>query len=942
MKKLYIFVFVMCLGGLNSFFGQTTYTSITSGNWNSASTWSPSGVPTTSDSVNIGNHTITVTANAICVSITTLSGTADARLVVNTGISLRLTGNFSVRPSNTTNNDTFISGGGSFEANNVVIGFDIINNSFPTATRLTTLYVNDLTLFKIRGNIVSTTAVNANPVAFNESRLRHRSGTIDLDGILSIPAVNPGPAALGYRTDNDNQENSTIIFRNANPSIPSDVQRAPSFTGGAVEFRSVSGTTYTLPSLLYKNLILNSNRSFVSGGSTLTISIGGVLELKMGVFSSTVNNQMRINDGVTIVRSGGSFLPGSNSRLRLTNAANQYNVTYEQSASIIAINDLPAYFPGSTLNNSIRTVTLNSTNGFTFSIPIIPVRNLVVNANCSISGSGKVLVSDLLDIPNGSTINVTDNLITLVSNSVNTARVATLPNGSSLVGKVTVQRFLPNIGRNWRLLTAPVKGSSSNSVWENWQNNGIFNGSDIGADIWGPDGSLNASDNGSTLTVNTIGNGLSLINNSSYNLRKFDNALGTFSNVANTLSQPLFTAAINQGYLAFLSHPFLGATNLEGVGNSGSVQTTLSASGQLITGDVTYSTIGSNKFYLIGNPYASPLDFKLILDDVSNTGVNKLWIIDPTIGLGSYVNWDKTVGYSNAATSFIDSTILQSGQAFFVRASSATTTLTIREAHKSDAISNTTLNRVSSSKIKSDVALFRALLEKEERNLYRNVDGCVAALYDGGNNSLDVNDGRKISNPGENLAIFTDSFSLSIEHREAIVDNDFLTLRISDAVVGNNYKLKLYTSNFVYSGVAYLEDLYSGVITDLPLNGSIFEYKFKVTNDELSTGKRFKIVFKRQGSLGTTDLVKTNFTVYPNPASNHDTITVLLDDVTSAATFSYKIYGILGQLLYEGNFVSANGAGSIELNGKLGVGLHIIQLRNTINNEQFLKKLIIK
>ncbi|MEZ7500353.1 T9SS type A sorting domain-containing protein [Flavobacterium sp. Arc3] len=941
MKKLYTLFFTLLLCSSNILLAAT-YTSASSGNWNSSSTWSPSGVPTTGDSVNIGNHTITVTSNAGCASITTLSGTLLANLVINSGVKLTLSGSFSVRPSNTANNDTYISGGGSLEVLNVVIGLDAINNTYPTITRSTTLYVDGLTLFKIKGNIISTTPVNTTPVAYNESRLRHRSGVIDLDGTLTVPTVSPGPAALGYRTDNDNQGASFIIFRNTDPTIPTDVQKAPSFTGGSVEYRSTATTNYTLPSLAYKDLILNSNRTFTSGGSSTSIVTGGSMNLKLGVLSSSAANQLRLNNGSTIYRSVGSFASGTNSRLRLATISVQYNVVYEQNSIPTVINDYPAYYPGSNVLNSIKTVYVNSTNGVVLNTNTIAVENLVINASCTISGTGNVYITDVLDIPNGSAVTFPDNFVHLKSSETKTARVAALPAGTVINGKIWVERYLPNNNRSWRLLTAPVKGSTVNSVWENWQNNGAYTGLDRGVDLWSPEGTLTAEDTGSTLQVSSIGNGLTYISNSSYNLRKFDNSLGTWSNVTNTLSQPLFTATMNQGFLLFASNSFLLSSNLGGIANTGSSQAVLSASGTLNIGDITYNSIASNKFYLIGNPYASPIDFKTVLAEPGNTGINKLWVIDPTIGYGSYVTWDAIAGYSNAGTVFSGSTILQSGQAFFVRSSSATTSLTIKESHKSSAESNTTINKMTSTKINGASALFRVLLEKQVDDVYSNRDGCVAAFYDGGTNGLDTNDGRKISNPSENLALFTNNFSLSIEHRASIVDNDYLTLRLTDAVVGINYKLKLYATDFRYLGNAYLKDLFTGTKTKLPLDESVFEYAFQVTSDAQSTGNRFEIVFQQGSSLNIADLATTNFSIYPNPANSHDSIMVLFHEGASSNNYSYKIYNTVGQMAYEGNFSTARASELLKLDGKLAAGLYFVEIRNMNNNERFTKKLIIK
>lgn len=923
---------------------QTTYTSIASGNWNDASTWSPSGVPSSTSPVIILGHTITVSANASCASVITRGASSGASVLsINSGSKLTLSGNFIVEPTNAYNNDTYINGFGRIEVNSLQVGFATINNSFPTSTRLTTLYVDDLNEFKINQNLISTTPVNTNPIAFNESRVRHRSGLIDLVGLLSVSDGGSGPFALGYRTDNDNQGNSTIVFRNANPTIPTDVQKAPSFTGGTVEFNSTATSGYTFPSLAYKNVILNSNRTFTSGGSSTSVITGGRFELKQGVFTSSAANQLRINDGVTVVRSGGSFASGINSRLRLTNATNKYNVTYEQHSSSIIINDLPAYFPGNTLINSIKTVTINSTNGVTLNNNTIQIENLIVNVSCTVLGTGKVFVTGLFDVPSASSIIFPDNFLKLLSNTNGSARVAQFRAGTAVTGKVVVDLFLPNLSRSWRLLTAPVKGSTVNSVWENWQNNGVYNGTDIGVDLWGPDGSLEAQDTGSTIQINNPGNGLTLINNSSYNMRKFDNASGTWSNVRNTLTQPLFTSAVNSGFLIFATNPFLGASDLAGVGSTGSSQTTLSASGQLIIGDVVHNNISSNRFYLIGNPYVSPIDFAAILRENGNTGVNKIWVIDPTIGLGSYVTWDAVAGYSNTDTSFSNNTILQSGQAFFVRASSAPTSLTIKESHKSNLISNSTLNRAGNSKAGVTSSLFRIQLDKDVMGRFKNVDGCVVAFYDGGDNSLDASDARKLFNPSENIAIINNNFNLSIEHRAPIADNEVVKLRITDGIVGVKYKLKLSTNNFVYQGLAYLQDAYNSNIIEIPLDGSVFEYSFQLTADAASVGDRFSIIFKPDVSLGVFDgLFDDEIDLYPNPVDIFGSVKLSSKMELTGENLGYRIHNMSGQLVLEGLLVFKGGAAEIHLNSKLPSGIYVVQIINKVGSRVYTKKIIIR
>jgi hypothetical protein len=407
----------------------------------------------------------------------------------------------------------------------------------------------------------------------------------------------------------------------------------------------------------------------------------------------------------------------------------------------------------------------------------------------------------------------------------------------------------------------------------------------------------------------------------------------------------LFEDSINKGFLSFITHPFNSGTDGSGGYFSNTLHTTLKATGDMITGDVTYNNILNNKFYMIGNPYASPLNFASILEDSSNSGVSTIWFIDPIIGTnGGYITYSTTDGlYSNEDTSFYGDTVFQSGQAFFVRAKASipTTSITIKEIHKSANTTNTTLNKASSSQTNTAFELFRIQFKKEVNNQFLNMDGCVAVFKAGGSNDLTEEDSSKISNPSDNLALFNTNSSLSIEGRNLIQDNDFLTLKITQVTAGVTYKLKLYTQNFTYTGTAYLQDLFLGTNTALPLDGSVFEYNFQTTTDVLSYGNRFKIVFQ-SAVLSATEIATNTFAVYPNPANPNESVTIVFPTSTDTDAYEYKIYNNLGQLVQFDKLSKQNSTGTIPLSSKLISGLYFVQLHNTNNNAIATKTLLLK
>lgn len=951
MKNKYILFFLILICTINKTIGATI-TSAASGNWNSTTTWAGGVVPASGDNVIIGNHSVTVTVDATCASLTTNPGdTGQAILLINSNFKLTITGLFRVQASDATNN-TYLSGTGQIQAGSLSIGQDTFT---PTTTKSTTLFVDNVSVFKITGNMAILTRVDiVAPTKINSSRLRHRSGTIELGGTLTSSNINvatgltvaTGSSDLGYRTDNGiDQGLSKIIFKNTNPAITAAGDSASNFTGGSVEFNMPTGT-YTLPTLAFKELILNSiGRTFSSNSQLTSIIDNGKLYLTNGTLTANLaSNSLGLNNNVEIIRTNGVINNINNARPRLINATNKYSITYAQNSLLITSGRelTPVTVSGSTstvLTNNIDTITISSTTGVKIANSV-ETENFAITVNCTVSGSADVFlkINDFFSVSNGANVTIQDNLLTLTSGDTHTAHVSPLLNNESIIGKINIERYLKNNERKWRLLTAPIKGDIDNSVYFNWQNNGIQTGD--GVELWGPEGNLQPDGS-------DPGNGLVLVTNSLHNLRRWNNDSGSFTNVTNTLTEPLFDSTRNYGFLSFFTHSFLSGTDGIGGYNTGTLALNLKSSGSLITGDVVYDNILNTKYYIIGNPYASPIDFGTILADPDNQGVKKLWLIDPTVGqFGSYITYDAVSGlYSNSSSSFSGSTVVQSGQAFFVLAAGTgslkTTTLTIKESHKSSAITNATLNRSSNSKTAKGPALFRILLEKDSGASYTNMDGCVAVFYEGGSNAVEENDAYKLSNPGENISLFNTS-SFSIEHRAPVQDADFLTLRISQSIVGANYRLKLYTENFTFSGTAYLQDLFLGNTTQISLDGSVFEYKYQITANSASIGNRFKVIFKQNNTLSLESLDSSEFNIYPNPVTSSEIINLQFNSKQVANNYTYQIISLLGQELAQGDLVSSNGNAIIRLNSNLNTGVYLLMLHNKGTSEKFAKKLIIK
>ncbi len=913
---------------------QAIFTSKANGNWNSSGSWllnsgtDADGIPDADDNVTIKAHSITITASVTCSSLTTeplanntsglsttISTTNAAVITVNTNQLLTITGNFFIKASDSYNHTTILNGPGSVQAGSLTIGNDITVSSAKT----TTLACRTTTNFDILGNVnLYTNVVNSNN---NRATFRQDSGVITIYGQMIMTQEDNG-SSTGYNS-NLGVRQGTLILRNSEPLVLNPLggtqlsQLQPVFSGCTVEYRP-SSANLTVFNTNYRDIKINSEYDVYSNG--FNINTGGNLYLIKGLLIGVFN----LNTNTSIIRSGGAT---KDSPTLISGGI--YNVTYAQNSSlIVAGNELLD------TTTQLETLTLSSTNGVQINTVCYP-NQLIVNATSNLTGTGDVRVRTLFDLPAAVTFN-TGGIITLVSNISNTARVASLTSNPTINGNVNVERFLTNQGRKWRLITAPVKGSTNNTVFYNWQNNGS-SVSGYGTDIWGPSG-------------NPASNGLQLITNSSHNLRRFNNSTGTWTSITNTFTETLFTSSLNKAFLLFATHPYGEATDGQGNVNPNTPQatTTLKATGNLITGNVVYSNVPSTTYFIVGNPYASPIDFKTILNDGSNSGIGKkIWFIDPTFGsYGAYVTWDDVNGYSDYTTTrnpglnsnpANQSTIMQSGEAFFVKATSGTSTLTIKETHKATSNTNLVFNRVANT-VSSE--RLRVTLHKEEDNIWNKKDAVVAGFYSGGNNAYDTNDVPKISNPSETLAFYTDTRSLSSEHRAPIQNNDFLMLRLTLTTENSNYKLKIFTEDFSYTGQALLQDLFLNTITPFSVDGSVFEYDFVVTADALSSGNRFKIIFQNTLSNSTFSQ-ENNFVIYPNPTTFEQGIHISTQQ-PSSEIYEYRIYNCLGQIVETNKITFDNQLTNISFSQKLNQGIYFLNIYDNQNVLQSSKSILIK
>jgi Secretion system C-terminal sorting domain len=415
-----------------------------------------------------------------------------------------------------------------------------------------------------------------------------------------------------------------------------------------------------------------------------------------------------------------------------------------------------------------------------------------------------------------------DSNLTLLSDVSNTARVATVSSGADILGKVMVEKYIPS-RRAWRLMTAPVTNSSS--IYNTWQNGGVYTP-------------------GKGLLVSAPGAGNGLDNGNSSSLKIWDVSAQTYLPVTNThvpISPNNNGSADNQGYFVFIrgdritTNFIIPNTNI----------TTITAIGRLQTGTQIFNASSTaGKYTLIGNPYASPIDFNAV---TRTNLVKRFYVWDPKLNsLGGYVTLDDLDNdgvFSKSVAGSAQTKQIQSTQAFFVETiSNGAASLTIAETDKSTT-NNTNVFRPLTAGPTESIRIDLYLLNGD--GSVDLADGMLSEYNSIFNDIVTNEDALKFTNINENIGLLRHGTTLGIERRPYITDNDTLFLKLWKTVK-RTYQLQLTPENMGHPGMmAFLEDSYLANSTPLSLS-DLNVINFSVDSNAASAAAdRFRIVFSQ-------------------------------------------------------------------------------------------------
>jgi hypothetical protein len=525
-------------------------------------------------------------------------------------------------------------------------------------------------------------------------------------------------------------------------------------------------------------------------------------------FDSEAQKQLNITPGGYLVLNG-------NVALVTNNAAINNNGTIGPGSSTF-------YFTGNS-DTTLSYITGTSTTTCT---------NLTVNKSTyGVAIKSPVHVTNVLTMSAGNLY--PDSNLTLISNAANTARVAPVPPSCNIIGKTFVERYFP-ARRAWRLITAPV--TVSNTIYQTWQNGGIYT---IGQGMF------------VTGKNPTEASGLDASPENNYSMETFNPSNQSLNYVTNSninISPGNSGSADNIGYFTFVR----GDRNLDNVIIPNCDTTTLTCLGDLQTGDQIFNAATSAGSYtLIGNPYASPIDF----NNVNRTNLIKRFIVwDPTLNsLGAYVTLDdidNTGVYSTSVAGTVQTNEIQSGQAFFVQTLNAgAASITISESSKSST-NNTLIFRPANTTISFITSLY--LLNTDNSTIL--ADGALAEFNNQFDSVVNWQDAVKNYNINETIGLVRDGINLAIERDPIITTTDTLFLNLTGQTA-RSYQFQFTGTNMNGQGITgILKDSYLGTSTPINLDGTVNKINFSVIagNSASAAPNRFIIVFRPSSVLPVT------------------------------------------------------------------------------------------
>ena len=699
---------------------------------------------------------------------------------------------------------------------------------------------------------------------------------------------------------------------------------------------------------LFTGSFINSNLFNIGTSSYGLIQRGGAPGYTAGsldaypVINCPNNLILRYDDAAAVISTGYEIPVSTNTNTFYSNNINGVNLsgnvtvsndlellqnTFNIGTSSVMIGNLITKFSGN-MNGSGGTVEMAGTVAQTIPLNTFVsnnLKNLVISNANNVTG---VTLAGTLDIYRSVTFGAggrkltTGGFLTFKSTAAETAWLGQMTASNSIVGDAGVERYIPLHSKAWQFLSTPITASSIQTLKQAWQESAaIANGNPVVG-------------YGTQLTSNIAGAATQPkpgfdVYTSTPSIKIYNAATGSYNRLDSTtgrISNP-------KGYMVMVR----GDRSVITSGGSPTA-TIMRTKGTLHTPvDPPVIMNVATGFESIGNPYASAIDFRS-LNITGGVQTDFFYVWDPKLtsiginsayGLGGFqtFSWNgSSFDVIPGAGSYSGSNRnIESGQAFFVHAPFTAGAVAFPESAK-----------VNESNIVNRAPV---QVSKQLRTNMYVISGANTILLDGNliqfgknySNAIDINDGNKMSNSGENLGLFRDGYTLAVERRALIQNSDTVFYKLGQLKI-RQYQFEFIPNQMLQQGMAaFLEDNYLHTATQVSLADTT-RLLFDIVNVPGSfETDRFRLVFRQMKKMGTMAAMNENadnkktgnrnnqptqvhnnillkeapvksnagITIYPNPVENK-TIHIQFNN-QQPGNYNIQLTNKLGQLVYNSN-----------------------------------------
>lgn len=791
-----------------------------------------------------------------------------------------------------------------------------VNSEIDLFDNLSFLKLNGTTLTS-KGNIVSGSgSTNGNFIGSTTSNLicSTATSTIYFDQsssaaytLQNLTLANGASCTLGSNlilangvdlgTSNLTVGSNTLTFAGSSATWITRNGGQINTTGGTIEYAqtSIAGTNHSIDLSAYytstagvpiNNFTLNfANARTFTPPSDMTI--GGTLNLS-GTNNTFILNGTTLTVLGSVTSTGGKFRGSSTSNLTVQSNSDLY---FDQTSEE---------------NRTLKNLTIGGSG-----ISATLKNWLNITGGTSTSSYG------LVDVIAASNNLYTQGYLTLKSNEYGTSMISTSPgniaySNSSNSGTLLVENYIEGNstkGRQYRFLSSPVSGG----VFWQWRDSSNSR-SGRGTHITGKTGSNNTANDSFDISTTNHPSAFFFDETKAGNTTGIGNTSATEdAGWARLINAKTGTIENGKGYRVLIRGD--RSITLTSATTTTPVNTTIQTRGGYIAGPVSVTitnsgTKSNNGINLVGNPYASAVDWNTIQS--SSTSVDPTYVAFD-VSRKSYQSYNATGGAG------LMSRYISPGQGFLVYTTASSTSLVFPTSAKTTSQAG---GRVF-TEIKSNHLITH--LRKDSGTS----DATIIYFIKGATNYYDAYDAGHIENSNVNLSSLDSTNTLyNVNCMDSLIGSRIIPLSLYGTPFGT-YTMTFDDVNTFKNHDVYLIDNYLNKTTKVD---DMTEYKVDVNSDKFSYAEgRLQITFEPKQSSSVVTINETDlFNISPNPVK--DQLHIQLVKSANSSVY-YEIFNINGQTISTGT-VNSN---EVNINtSKLNTGIYFIKL-NANNQTQTIK-----